>query len=213
MELPATGRVLLFPDLVPPVPGVGNILAGRGPLVMSERFSDIDWWKLLYGPFPPPVAALADDLLSKLPPAQPVPEDLWRAEVMAARGSSYGAPLWYGRDMQPIDSRAANELLSDLQSRHVGLTRITSSTDAAIEYSVSTVFLVLDHAGPFGTRPLLFETMVFGGSAEQNTSMWRWCTEAEAVAGHDEIVMSVAATVPNEVIEHQAARDAAEKPW
>lgn len=121
-------------------------------------------------------------------------------------------PMWYGRDLQPISPRAANELLSDRQARHVGLTRITSSTDAAVEYSVSTVFLVLDHAGPFGTRPVLFETMVFGGSAEQDTSMWRWCTEAEAVAGHDEIVMSVAATVANEVIEHQAVRGVLEKP-
>lgn len=111
-------------------------------------------------------------------------------------------PMWFGRDLQPISSRAANELLSNRAARHVGFTRITSTTDPAVIYEISTVFLVLDHGGPFATRPLLFETMCFGGSAEQDTSMWRYATEPEAVAGHAEIVATVAATVTDEVVQH-----------
>lgn len=46
---------------------------------------------------------------------------------------------------------------------------------------VSTVFLGLDHG--WGTvKPVLFETMVFGGDADGETH--RYCTWAEAERGH-----------------------------
>ena len=46
---------------------------------------------------------------------------------------------------------------------------------------VSTVFLGLNHAfGP--RRPLLFETMIFGGPHDQDQA--RYSTWAEATAGH-----------------------------
>lgn len=53
---------------------------------------------------------------------------------------------------------------------------------------ISTVFLGLDHSwGGYGDgRPVLFETMVFGGSLDQE--MDRYCTWEEAEAGHDEMV-------------------------
>lgn len=48
-------------------------------------------------------------------------------------------------------------------------------------YSVSTVFLGLDHQ--FGDGPpLVFETMIFGGPLDQYQE--RYCTWAEAEAGH-----------------------------
>ena len=54
---------------------------------------------------------------------------------------------------------------------------------------VSTVFLGMDHAwsGP----PVLFETMVFGGALDEQ--QWRYCTWAEAMAGHAGIVAQVRA--------------------
>ena len=53
---------------------------------------------------------------------------------------------------------------------------------------ISTVFLGLDHA--FGSGPpLLFETMVFGGSLDQEQD--RYSTWAEAEVGHKDMVNRV----------------------
>jgi hypothetical protein len=46
---------------------------------------------------------------------------------------------------------------------------------------VSTVFLGLDH-NHFGSPPLLFETMIFGGPLDD--SHWRYSTWYEALNGH-----------------------------
>jgi hypothetical protein len=54
--------------------------------------------------------------------------------------------------------------------------------------SVSTVFLGLDH-GFLDTRPLLFETMVFGDT--YNDELRRYSTRAEALFGHARIVRDV----------------------
>lgn len=53
---------------------------------------------------------------------------------------------------------------------------------------VSTVFLGLDHGFDDGD-PVLFETMIFGG--EHDREMWRYCTWAEAVEGHERAVRLV----------------------
>lgn len=50
---------------------------------------------------------------------------------------------------------------------------------------VSTVWLGLDHGHGAG-RPLIFETMVFGGVGDGD--VWRYATEAEALAGHVRVV-------------------------
>lgn len=47
---------------------------------------------------------------------------------------------------------------------------------------VSTVFLSLDHGGPFDTVPILFETMIFGG--KHDSRQWRYSTYEEAEKGH-----------------------------
>jgi len=47
---------------------------------------------------------------------------------------------------------------------------------------VSTVFLVLDHSWTVGSKPILFETMVFGRDDSQ--PLWRYHTWQEAVEGH-----------------------------
>jgi hypothetical protein len=53
---------------------------------------------------------------------------------------------------------------------------------------VSTVWLGLDHRMPWpgGGPPVIFETMVFGGADDQ--AQERYCTEAAALAGHDQWV-------------------------
>ena len=48
---------------------------------------------------------------------------------------------------------------------------------------VSTVFIGLDHSLGIESRPLIFETMVFGGPLNQE--MDRYSTWNEAVAGHE----------------------------
>jgi hypothetical protein len=61
---------------------------------------------------------------------------------------------------------------------------------------VSTVFLAIDHGfldwreeGP-GYKPILFETMVFGYSDDEEFQ-WRYRTEKDAAAGHAIIVEAV----------------------
>lgn len=70
--------------------------------------------------------------------------------------------------------------------RHVGLTRFAWG-------EVSTVFLGLDHsfapdpmADPLAYRPLLWETMVFGGKLDQEQRRYR--SREEAIEGHRELV-------------------------
>jgi hypothetical protein len=60
--------------------------------------------------------------------------------------------------------------------------------DTIGEAEVSTVFLGLDHNW-LGGRPLLFETMIFGGP--YNERQWRYSTWEEAEAGHRLIVRAL----------------------
>lgn len=53
---------------------------------------------------------------------------------------------------------------------------------------VSTVFLGVDH-GYDGKEPVLFETMVFGGSMDEE--MLRYKTWEDALYGHNQMVESV----------------------
>ena len=53
---------------------------------------------------------------------------------------------------------------------------------------ISTVWLGMDHQFEDGP-PLIFETMVFGGPLADY--QWRYATEAEAIAGHDQVVAKV----------------------
>lgn len=53
---------------------------------------------------------------------------------------------------------------------------------------VSTVFLGVDHSWGKGL-PILFETMVFGGSCDEDT--WRYSSWDDAEAGHNATVRKV----------------------
>lgn len=71
---------------------------------------------------------------------------------------------------------------SERADRHVGDTTIGD------DVRVSTVFLGLDHNWGVGP-PHIFETMVFGGDLDEECV--RYSTEAQALAGHDEMVARV----------------------
>lgn len=62
--------------------------------------------------------------------------------------------------------------------------------------AVSTVFLGIDHNFGMSTdrRPVLFETMIFGGSPEIDESTWRTATRDEALAQHAAVVALIKAT-------------------
>lgn len=54
---------------------------------------------------------------------------------------------------------------------------------------ISTVWIGLNYDWSRKGPPLIFETMIFGGPMNEET--WRWSTEAEALAGHEEVVTMV----------------------
>lgn len=65
--------------------------------------------------------------------------------------------------------------------------RVVSKTQVG-DVEVSTVFIGLDHSFG-GSKPLLFETMVFGGKHDQDVQ--RYGTWEEAELGHNAMVVKV----------------------
>lgn len=65
--------------------------------------------------------------------------------------------------------------------------RIVKRTRFADGTTISTVFLGLDHGWGRSQRPVLFETMIFGPG--KGDTAWdfqeRYCTEAQALEGHE----------------------------
>lgn len=59
---------------------------------------------------------------------------------------------------------------------------------------VSTVFLGIDHNFGFGGSPILYETMVFGGSLDGEQE--RYTTREDALRGHKELLSRVGASQP-----------------
>lgn len=66
--------------------------------------------------------------------------------------------------------------------------------------TVSTVWLGLDHNFSGVGPPIIFETMVFGGGEEWEDAQWRYSTEAEALAGHQAAIDSIALWVNAEAV-------------
>jgi hypothetical protein len=118
----------------------------------------------------------------------------------------FNRQLWFDRQGQPIDSEAANRLLGDIAYSRVARTEITSSSDPIVKIEVSTVWLGVNYNFTEDGPPIIFETMVFGGDEDQDHMMWRWSTEAEARAGHADVVTGIAATIPDEQIRDEADR-------
>jgi len=96
---------------------------------------------------------------------------------------------YYDRAGQPITmDEWGNLLVKDISAR------VVAKDDFRVAggpVCVSTVWLGLDHQWGDGP-PLIFETMVFGGSIEGE--MERYSTEAEALAGHAAMCAKVRAS-------------------
>lgn len=86
--------------------------------------------------------------------------------------------------VQEPDLQKWGEWMERVHSRRVARTKMSRDTD------VSTVFLGLDHSFG-GTGPIVFETMVFGGTLDGETS--RSGTFKQSVEQHLEMVNRVAA--------------------
>ena len=77
------------------------------------------------------------------------------------------------------------------ENRFINSTEILEGT-----IRVSTVFLGIDHSfAQFSNEPLIFETMVFGGSMDQETD--RYSTYEQAEAGHQKMVDAVRENLKN----------------
>jgi hypothetical protein len=82
---------------------------------------------------------------------------------------------YYGLDGEPITQDQWMARFEDIDGRRLARTEIDE------DISVSTVWLGLDHS--FGDGPpLFFETVIFGGSLDQD--LWRYPTREAALEGH-----------------------------
>ncbi|HUR17366.1 MAG TPA: hypothetical protein VMZ51_00325 [Acidimicrobiales bacterium] len=89
--------------------------------------------------------------------------------------------LWFDREGRPIDVTEMVRLSQDASYRVV-------ARDWVGDVEVATVWLGFDHSFR-SSRPVLFETVVFGGRMDQYSR--RYTTEAEARKGHAKVLASV----------------------
>lgn len=92
---------------------------------------------------------------------------------------------YYDRAGLPISLAEWSRLMTIMDYKRVALDHVGS-------LEISTIWLGLDH-GYWSKQPLIFETMVFGGSKDQEICE-RYSTEELALAGHREIVTLIRAT-------------------
>ena len=90
--------------------------------------------------------------------------------------------LCYDFDGNPINYDRWVELFATAE-RHVACTGVGPGVQ------VSTVWLGLDHSFRFDGPPLIFETLIFGGTLDGE--QWWWPNRDAALAGHDQIVAEV----------------------
>jgi hypothetical protein len=96
--------------------------------------------------------------------------------------------LYFNKEGEPISQEGWEAVMfTDYQ-----IVRKTSIWDALFTpiIEVSTVWLGMKHNWSGEGPPIIFETMVFG-SKEFEDYQWRYATEAEAIAGHEEVVKLV----------------------
>lgn len=107
-------------------------------------------------------------------------DDQWPEWADEITNPIIGRPMYYSRRGEPISFRQWTELRDE--HKRVAYTEI-----GEVEV-VSTVWLGIDH-NFFGGPPLIFETVVFGGPFDMTQK--RYSTEAQALAGHDQMVARV----------------------
>lgn len=93
---------------------------------------------------------------------------------------------YYDRSGKRISLHQWGDLMQDDEYRRVALDLIED------RWSVSTVWLGLDHRFFDDGAPLIFETMVFdkGSPSYRDSEQRRYTTEEQARAGHAEMVAS-----------------------
>jgi hypothetical protein len=118
-------------------------------------------------------------------------DDMWDQVIDPMLGRS----LYYDRQGEPISMRRWGEL------REVGLdpdghygpnSYVRIGEDEVGEAKISTVWLGMDHGWGRGEpdyKPVIFESMIFGG--EHDEDQMRYCTEEEAIRGHAEAVQDL----------------------
>lgn len=83
---------------------------------------------------------------------------------------------FWDREGQPITELADWAVLYEAR-------RSVARTEVAEGVAVSTIYMGHDMGFGMADRPLIFETMVFGGPLHH--AQWRWPTMDDAIAGHD----------------------------
>ena len=94
-----------------------------------------------------------------------------------------GFDSYYDRQGNPITYQQWIDVRSHGQDAWEAARRVDVTTIG--DARVSTVWLGLDHSFGYGP-PVIFETMIFGGEHDQWQN--RYCTEEEALAGHQAVV-------------------------
>lgn len=109
--------------------------------------------------------------------------------------------MHFDRQGRPITMRQWGELRErglDDDGHYGPNSYVRIGEDDVGEAHISTVWLGMDHGWGFGDpdnyRPVIFETLVFGG--KYNEYMMRYCTEEEAIKGHQEAVTDLRAGLP-----------------
>ena len=95
-------------------------------------------------------------------------------------------PRYYDRHGNPIDMFAWAAMF-EMTDHHV-------AEDWIDGVRISTVWLGLDHNWADVGPPLIFETMIFepeDDDLDMDQYCWRWSTEVQALAGHDQAVAMV----------------------
>ena len=98
---------------------------------------------------------------------------------------SDGRPVWRGLKGEALTDREASALLRDIRRRVVKQTLVKNGR---MRVQVSTVFIPIDQ-GPMSPAPVLWETMVFGGTLDG----WqdRYTSRRLAKVGHEVAVIAV----------------------
>jgi hypothetical protein len=77
-------------------------------------------------------------------------------------------------------------------SQTLALTRVSPTVD------ISTIFICIDHRHFGEGRPIVFETLVFGGQLDGE--MERYTTYGKALDGHERMVIRVRKGIVNEAL-------------
>jgi len=110
-----------------------------------------------------------------------------------------GRPMYFDRQGQPITMRRWGELREtelEPDGCYGSTSYVRVGEDQVGDARISTVWLGIDHGWGFTRgdgdyRPIIFETMIFGGA--HDNEMMRYSTEAEAIKGHGECVADLTA--------------------